>query len=178
MTPAGHVLVGVAIGVLCMPDLVRRRHRFKHLSFFAAAATIPDWPFSFWGHARYDISHSLFITLLSILLLAVLYALTPAGRDGRGWNLFGCLALAWLSHLLLDSFYNHGYGVAIYYPFSPARLILPVPWLSVALDPHHPFTPENLRIIFLECLTFFPLIAVTLSLRLVTARSRQEILRF
>lgn len=172
MTPVGHVLAGVAIGVLCMPDFAYRRHRFKHLALFAGAATLPDWPFPCWGHVRYDISHSLFVTILSILIFAMIYSLTASGRDGRGWNFFGCIALAWLSHLLLDSFYNHGYGVAIYYPFSQGRLILPVPWLSVAIDPRHPFTNDNLRIVILECLTFSPCITVTLVMRHLRGRLR------
>lgn len=174
MTPVGHVLAGVAIRVLCMPDFAHRHHRFKHLALFAGAATLPDWPFPGWGHARYDISHSLIVTIFSILLFAIVYSLTTSGRQGRGWNFFACIALAWLSHLLLDSFYNHGYGVAIYYPFSQGRLILPVPWLSVAIDPRHPFTNDNLRIVFLECLTFSPWITVTLVMRHLSSRIRPQ----
>jgi hypothetical protein len=32
----------------------------------------------------------------------------------------------------LDSLYNHGHGVAIFWPLSDVRLALPIPWFAVA----------------------------------------------
>jgi membrane-bound metal-dependent hydrolase YbcI (DUF457 family) len=51
-------------------------------------------------------------------------------------------ASALLSHYLLDSFYNHGRGIALFWPISDGRLALPIPWFSTlgsltpALDWH------------------------------------------
>jgi membrane-bound metal-dependent hydrolase YbcI (DUF457 family) len=56
-----------------------------------------------------------------------------------GWPLVWAGTAAWLSHLLLDSFYSHGKGVRIFWPLSLDALNLPMPWfdvLQVGIPPH------------------------------------------
>jgi membrane-bound metal-dependent hydrolase YbcI (DUF457 family) len=77
--------------------------------------------------------------------------------------------ITWLSHLLLDSFYNHGYGVAIFWPFSTARLALPMPWFSVVTEPMY-FAAEGFREYLAE-FVFYSLFLVT---ALITKREMKD----
>lgn len=109
---------------------------------FAALAYIPDFELPYWGHGRpdYAISHSIFINGLLILVLCAAALAVPAlrRRVGRAYLLAGGAA-AWLSHLLLDSFYNHGKGVLIGWPVCSYRLNLPMPWFTpLAAGLHDP----------------------------------------
>jgi len=170
MTCVGHGLIGCAVGLTVLPRSSRWSARLLHLLAFAALANLPDLPLRYWGHDRYEISHSLFVSLVAIGLLSA--AILLAQRRGRrlGLALLVAGALAWLSHLLLDSFYNHGQGVAIYWPFSEGRLVLPVPWLEVAKQPllalgELSLGGQTLRVMGIELLTFGALPALALLLR-------------
>lgn len=166
MTQVGHALTGTAIGVICLPKYKSRRYQFIHFATFIALGLVPDFPFPSWGHDKYYISHSLFVNLLFIVGFITLLALFKNIRAKiGGWMVITWGAAAWLSHLLLDSFYNHGKGVAIFWPFSKARLILPVPWLSVVKTPPPPITPELLRILLIEFITFSPLVILAILIR-------------
>jgi len=133
MTLMGHTLTGVTIGVLCKPERVSQQWTKIYFSIFVLLSLIPDLPFKNWGHDRYRISHSIFVNLL-LLVIVVVPFLFLKDRIG-GWRVILGGSIAWLSHLLLDSFYNHGHGVAIFWPFSEARLALPIPWFSAILVP-------------------------------------------
>jgi hypothetical protein len=52
----------------------------------------------------------------------------------------------------LDSLYNHGRGIAIFWPFSDAHLAMPVPWFETISLP--PFTESNLRVFGIEALVY------------------------
>ena len=132
MTPVGHTLVGVSLGIACLPAFTTRRAKAAFLASFAVLANVPDLHLPCWGHSRYDISHSLFVSVLLIALACVCLRLWPRTRRTLGSPaVLAAGAAAWLSHLLLDSFYSHGQGIAIFWPFSQARLVLPIPWFDV-----------------------------------------------
>ena len=118
MTQVGHLLTGAAIGVLCKPDRTPPKWLTAYFGAFLLLANIPDLPFKNWGHDRYDISHSIFVNLFLIAMLAALLLFWKHFRSKiGGWKVIAGGMAAWLSHLLLDSFYSHGYGVAIFWPF-------------------------------------------------------------
>jgi len=80
-----------------------------------------------------------------------------------------CGIAAWLSHLLLDSFYNHGRGIAIYWPLSEGRFELSMPWFSTlhgswALDDH------TARVVAIELAFYSPLVLGALAFRWVLNR--------
>jgi membrane-bound metal-dependent hydrolase YbcI (DUF457 family) len=164
MTTVGHTLMGMAIGILCLPQQTPARWKAGYFAAFVVLPNIPDLPFPHWGHDRYDISHSLFVNLLLCLMVVTLLGWHPNIRRaiGGGKVLDGGAA-AWLSHLVLDSLYNHGRGVAIFWPLSDAHLALPIPWFSVV-----PFPPLGLALLqecAIEFASYFPLVLLAYSLR-------------
>jgi VanZ family protein len=174
MTLVGHMLTGTAIGVVAMPEYQGTRQKTAFLLAFALLATVPDWPFRSWGHIKYYVSHSIFTNLLLIGLGWIIFYFLPRiwrkpSIKSENWELSWQLmlggSLAWLSHLLLDTFYNHKKGLAMFWPFSDARIALPVPWLAVVSRPFLPVSAVNLRILLLDFLTFFPLVLVAIIIR-------------
>ena len=72
-----------------------------------------------------------FLGLLLVASVAVCLYFAPDFRQWLGgWRVFAAGAAVLLSHYVLDSFYNHGVGIAIFWPYSDARLALPIPWFS------------------------------------------------
>lgn len=131
MTTMGHSLTGLSIGVLCLPGGKRWWWIVLFLNAFIGLSNIPDWPFPFWGHNRYEVSHSLFVnTGLAALLVLAIGAYGAIRRRVGGWRVLVCGGLTWVGHLLLDTLYNHGQGLAMFWPFSEASLALPLPWFS------------------------------------------------
>ena len=129
--------MGIAIGIFCLPQRTSAGWKVGYFAAFVVLPNIPDLPFPHWGHDRYDISHSLFVNLLLCLIMVALLGWHPNIRHSMGdGKVLGGGVATWLSHLVLDSFYNHGRGVAIFWPLSDAHLALPIPWFSVA-----PFPP-------------------------------------
>jgi len=151
MTQVGHTLTGLAIGVACLPGKRSARARLIHLVAFGFLANIPDLPLKNWGHDLYYFSHSLFVNLLLILiaLSAFIFLKNMRARAG-GWAVIFGGTLAWLSHLLLDTFYNHGKGLLMFWPLSERRLALPIPWFSAVRDMSLPPTPETIHILLTE----------------------------
>ncbi len=146
MTPVGHSLVGAAVGVVVMPRYKSRWASAAFLSVFVALANLPDWRLPYWGHERYDISHSVFVNLALIIVCAAVLRICKFTRANIGaWPMIIGGAIAWLSHLFLDSFYSHGQGIAIFWPFSTARLALPMPWFRTWWSIPPPFTWDTLR---------------------------------
>jgi hypothetical protein len=132
MTPLGHSLMGVSLGALVIPRGWSRRPKWLAFGVFGLLASGPDWPAPFWGHSQYHVSHSLFVNLGLMAVVAVLVAALPRVRAALGgWPVVCAGAAAWLSHLLLDSFYSHGNGVRIFWPLSDAALSLSMPWFDV-----------------------------------------------
>jgi hypothetical protein len=162
MTEVGHLLMGATIGVLSVPKSVDKTHKTVHIAAFMFLAILPDLPFKGWGHDRYYFSHSLFVSLLLISWLALTFLFLKSLRIKLGnWPVVFSGALAWLSHLLLDSFYNHGKGIMIYWPFSEARLALPIPWFGLGIG-----TPlEILRVLLIELVSYAPLLMLAVWIR-------------
>lgn len=162
MTPMGHSLLGLAFAALALPEEVRSPKRILRsggIAFgFVALANLPDWPLPGWGHDKYHISHSLFVNL-GLICIAIAAVQMFANKTWiGGWRFLGLAALAWLSHLLLDSFYNHGRGIAIFWPMSKARLNLAMPWFA-NWDLSQPVVSQhNLSVFGIEFLAYSPIL--------------------
>jgi len=168
VTSVGHTLTGIAVGALAVPRSETRAYKWVVFNLFGLLANLPDLPLPGWGHSAYHVSHSLFVNLGVIALLALVLAAWPAARERLGWRVAAALAAVWLSHLLLDSFYNHGRGIAILWPLSDAHLALPIPWFAtVELHPWN--TAHNLRVFAIE-LSFYGALLVPA----VIARLRRQ----
>lgn len=161
MTLMGHTLTGATIGVLCKPECVSEKWTKVYFGVFVLLSLIPDLPLRNWGHDRYGVSHSVFVNVLLFVVVVVPFSFL---RDRLGgWRVIVGGSIAWLSHLLLDLFYNHGHGVAIFWPFSKARLALPIPWFSAVLEPG--FTLQRLEEYLIEFACYFPLLLLAIGLR-------------
>lgn len=171
MTPVGHTLTGFAIASLAMPAGLRPRTKLGVYATMAVLANAPDAPFSWWGHARYDISHSVFVTAGVVTVLMVLghYAF---GRLPKSLLMGG--ALAWFSHLLLDTFYNHGKGLAMFWPVSDARVALPVPWFET-MSTSELWGMHNLRVFAVEGVVFGVVWLVAIFVGLRKSRNSAEL---
>ena len=165
MSPIGHSLVGLALSTVAMPRGCSFKSKFCISFAYVALANLPDWPIPMWGHDRYDISHSVFVNAALIALLVSCWLVIPR-INARAQNrivLFG--AAAWLSHLLLDSFYNHGRGIGIYWPFSDGRLVLSMPWFSTLDLDQAIYAQHNLSVFAIELVAYFPILVLTVVVR-------------
>lgn len=159
MTFIGHSLLGASLAQVTLPAGVSWKQWVFVVNLYVLLAFLPDLPLPGWGHSRYYFSHSLFVNLLLVALLA-----TVSGYCRFRWKmvtypLIAGAAVAWLSHFPLDAMYNHGHGVAIFWPFSTATLNLPLPWF-VTLDMQQPFTAaDNVRVFLVEAMFYLPLFA-------------------
>lgn len=183
MTPVGHIITGAAIGIICLPKGSSKSRALVHVSIFVFLANIPDLALPSWGHEKYAVSHSVFVNLLliSTLLLAALTLPTWRQRLLKYKWTSVCGVGAWMSHFLLDSFYNHGHGIAIFWPFSAARLVLPIPWLATFKGSMAHLTFVDLKVFAFEVVTFCPLLIVALTVRrqiLFGSSSRKDSLSF
>jgi hypothetical protein len=132
MTMVGHSLLGLSLGALAIPRGWSRRPKLLAFGLFGLLAGGPDWPAPFWGHSRYLISHSLFVNLGLVAGAAALVAASSRLRATLGgWPVVCAGAVAWLSHLLLDSFYSPGKGVRVFWPLNLDALSLPMPWFDL-----------------------------------------------
>ncbi len=136
MTTVGHTLMSLTLGVLALPRGLSRWAGAIYFGVFVLLANMPDIRLPYWGHHRYAVSHSVFTNLVLMGLAVVLVRFWGRRKFWWRWSVVLAGCGAWLSHLLLDSFYNHGRGIAIFWPFSSTRLTLPLPWFSV--QPHRP----------------------------------------
>jgi membrane-bound metal-dependent hydrolase YbcI (DUF457 family) len=119
--------MGASIGVLCMPRRWRWEGKAALLAGFAFLANVPDFRF----HPRYPVRHSLFVNLALLAGPVLVLALWPRlRRAAGGWRVIAAGAAAWLSHLLLDTFYCHGAGLGVFWPISTARINLAMPWFD------------------------------------------------
>jgi membrane-bound metal-dependent hydrolase YbcI (DUF457 family) len=154
MTAVGHSLTGLCFASLVVPRSWSRKEKIAAFAAFSFLATAPDLPLPFWGHFSYRVSHSLFVNLAVVAAVVGLLTLPPVRRSEAGWRwVVAGGAAAWLSHLLLDSFYSHGHGVRIFWPLSDAALNLPIPWFHV-LRPDLVGDPAALRIFAIEALFY------------------------
>lgn len=161
MTTIGHALTGLAIGYLTIPDDMPRRPKLCALAIFAFIANIPDLPLG-----RYIISHSVFTVTIAIVA-GVIYSKIVFRNSPYFTNrmLLGA-ALAWYSHLLLDTMYNRAgeQGYEMFWPLSDARAALPIPWLLQG-DKVHILSWHNVSVAFFEILTFGGLLLAAVAMK-------------
>jgi inner membrane protein len=149
-----------------MPRLKTVIAKAVFLATFVVLGNLPDLPVRNWGHHRYYISHSLFVNLAFIAVLCAALRLWRRGPEVVcGWPVLAGGATAWLSHLLLDSFYNHGLGVAIFWPFSDASLALPVPGFDTRQRHFGHLDPRSVRIYLIELACYLPLLVAAAAWR-------------
>ena len=178
MTQVGHSLTAITIGVVAVPKTAPARVKALYYAALVVLANVPDFPFAGWGHDAYHVSHSIFVNLtLIVFCLGVgVLALRLSHRVLRWRMVLGGVA-AWLSHLLLDAMYNHGKGVAIFWPFSDARLALPVPWFSTVRNPR-PFTDwQTLQVAVIEFASYGALLVAVLLVQQYIRRREQRKVR-
>jgi membrane-bound metal-dependent hydrolase YbcI (DUF457 family) len=161
LTPVGHTLTGFAIATLVVPRHWSTRAKLGTYAAMAFLANAPDAPLPGWGHDRYDISHSLFVTA-GVVTLLVLIARVAFPKLPKSLLVGG--AVAWFSHLLLDTFYNHGKGLAIFWPVSDERVALPVKWFAVMM-PSPILGAHNLRVFAVEGAVYGVMFAAAVLIR-------------
>lgn len=154
MSPVGHSIVGATIAVTLWRSNQTSAERGKILCAMIVAANIPDLPFPFWGHTRYDISHSVFSGLVIVVCYILVARFTILRQTFAGnWPFLIAGTMAMYSHYFLDTLYKHGKGLAAFQPFSDARVALPLPWLAhMQLDPL--WSTHNFQVWVIELLTF------------------------
>jgi len=163
VTTVGHSLTGLSIAVLTLPQGRSLMWYLLVGHFFVFFANVPDFPLSGWGHASYQVSHSVFVTAMLAAGLALLLLSIPQFRNGVGGRIVFYWCIAWFSHLVLDSMYNHGDGIGILWPFSDAHLVLPVPWFETLTWP--PFTAHNRNVFLIELGVYGTVFSLCLLLR-------------
>lgn len=169
MTPVGHSLTGLAIGCIVCPASFPLRGKAAALAVFVLLANAPDLPLPSWGHDRYDISHSVFVTTAGIVALAIMLLSLPWSRRVLTPALVIGGAVAWYSHLLLDTFYNHGQGLAMFWPLSDARLALPIPWFTT-MNRDQIFSEHNARVFGIEGVVYGAVLVLAVGLRQIVGR--------
>lgn len=164
MTPVGHSLTGLAIGCIVCPATFSLRGMVATLAAFVLLANVPDLRLPGWGHERYDISHSVFATTAAMVVLATFLLILPWSRRVLTPALVLGGAAAWYSHLLLDTFYNHGVGLAMFWPLSAARLALPIPWFTT-MDTRALFSEHNARVFAIEGVVYGAVLVAAIGVR-------------
>ncbi len=172
MTFVGHILTGSALGALLLPARLSRLGLAAGIGLLAFLACIPDLPLPGWGHDRYMVSHSIFINSGAVLAGWVGLCASGAMHKLPGtWLTALAGAGAWMSHLLLDSFYNHAGGIRILWPLSQWRLKLPIPWFHT-FYPGSRLSPQNLQVMAIEAGFYGSLLALCLVARRFLRRGR------
>jgi membrane-bound metal-dependent hydrolase YbcI (DUF457 family) len=165
MTFVGHSLVGASLAQATIPAGASWKQWAFIVNLYILLAFFPDFPFPGWGHFRYYFSHSLYVNLLLIVPTAAACCYWRCRRGFASYLLVAGGAVAWLSHFPLDAMYNHGRGVAIFWPFSEAALNLPLPWF-VTLDMGQSLTSAyNARVFLVEALFYLPVFAAAMLAR-------------
>jgi hypothetical protein len=173
MTFVGHSLVGASLAQAAIPAGVSWKRWLLTVNVYVLLAFAPDLPLPGWGHTRYFFSHSLFVNLSLMIPMTALACYYVTRKGGVSYALVAGAAAAWLSHFPLDALYNHGQGIAIYWPFSDAVLNLPLPWFAT-LDMRQPLTgPYNARVFLVEALCYLPLFGAAFLGRQAWLRKRK-----
>ena len=169
-----HIVIPAAIYISCRCDAVNLRL----LLLACVLSILPDidvlafqWGISYasqWGHRGF--THSLFFSAL----LAMLCALFAQPLRSQSIVVFGVCFVACASHALLDAMTNGGLGVALYWPFSPARIFLAFRPIEVSpIGIAEFFTARGLEIIASEFVwIFMPAIILTACALLVRRKLR------
>lgn len=174
MTPIGHSLAGLSFAVLGAPLGMSRARKAAFAAAFVVLPNLPDLPVRGWGHDDYVVSHSLIVNLvLAAVCVRILVSVPVAWRACGGLRGVLCGVLAWQSHFLLDSFYNHGKGVAIYWPVSKARLDLAMPWFRTL--PGWALDWTTARIVIIEAAFYGTVLALALGARALEIRTQRAL---
>ena len=161
MTPVGHSLMGLAIGCAVVPRDFNRRQTALTLMTFVALANTPDWPLPGWGHDRYDVSHSIFVTIAIVVIAAGVTTVWLRRTPYFRWRLIAGGAVAWLSHLLLDTLYDGRKGLAMFWPVSDARVSLPIPcFRTMQLSPL--VSAHNASVFAIEAIVYGSILGIVL----------------
>ena len=174
MTAIGHGLMGVSLGLVCMPSRWQWPGKVVLLAVFALLAWAPDVPTKVWGYGVYRVFHSIFVSAAILTVPTVVMLIWPRLREKIGGSVVvGFGWAAWLSHHLLDSFYNHNLGVAIFWPFSDARLNLTLPWFRT-LGGLWRISERTVRVALVELLFYGTLVLVCAMGRWWVLRRRER----
>jgi membrane-bound metal-dependent hydrolase YbcI (DUF457 family) len=151
MTFVAHSIVGLTVATIIMPKTFKVYQKSLLFVIFVAFANLPDLTRPGYGHELYYLSHSIFVNLILLLIVVMPFLLSEKLRNRIGGFpvLIGC-AICWLSHLLLDSMYNHGQGIAMFWPFSDARLALPVPFFETLKGGDTYFSSHSIKVFLIE----------------------------
>jgi len=156
----------MAIAALALPQAQSRRWYLWMLFAFGFFANLPDYPLPGWGHVSYHVSHSIFVTALLAALMALLL-LWPTFHERVGRRVLVAWSIAWFSHMVLDSMYNHGQGIAIFWPVSDAHLAMPVTWFETVRLPVK--SEHNLRVFAIETVVFGAALLACIGIRRIRA---------
>lgn len=166
MTPVGHSICGLTIAAIAIPRECRWKKALLTAGSFILLANAPDIPFPGWGHDRYDISHSLIVTAALTGLLYILFKKTTMISHRYLIAGGGC----WFSHILLDSTYNHGKGLRVWWPISEERLAMPLPWFETLRSPINYLSEHSVRVMSIELVAFGIIFAIAMAFRFLTPR--------
>jgi membrane-bound metal-dependent hydrolase YbcI (DUF457 family) len=169
MTFVGHSLVGLSFAAAGAPEL-RRKRFLVTAALFVLFANFPDLAFRI---IPYYESHTLVTVLVILGAAAAVMGICRRREMLAEGQLILLGNLAVISHLLLDTFYNHGQGLMLFWPLSDSRQAFPIPWLSVLKPPLFPVTERHVKVWLLEFATFAPLLMLVLLGRYVAGIVRQ-----
>jgi inner membrane protein len=132
-TVLGHAAVPLALGLGLGRPLISRRLLLAGV----VASVLPDADVvGFWLGTAYPdafghrgATHSLVFALLLGVIAAARARPLAAGRGAA----FAFVAVCAASHGLLDMLTNGGYGIALWWPFSPERFF--APWQPIEVSP-------------------------------------------
>jgi len=167
VTTVGHSLTGLSLAVLTLPRRQSRRWYVLTGLLFVFFSNVPDFPLPGWGHSSYQVSHSVVVTLLLASLLALLL-LWPTFHAHVGGRVIVAWSAAWLSHMVLDSMYAHGRGIAILWPFSDVHLTMAVPWFETLFLPSP--SEHDLRVFAIEAMVYGATLVSCVGLRWAWSR--------
>src|SRR5262245_59127973 len=172
-SPLGHALAGLAIGRIPDSEHAGSAHWLVPACALLAIAPdldfVPGWIAGQPALYHQGVSHSFFVGALTAAAAALLIA-----RGSGVWRCFAWLFAAYVSHLAIDWLAGDTrppIGMPLFWPFSDATFISPVPilpgishsphgvegraaWLASLLDGY------NLRALGVELLVCAPLLAV------------------
>jgi inner membrane protein len=97
----------------------------------AGCAALPDIDYLGWPVAHRGITHSIAFALIGALAATIIFFRSSDWRQSRA-RIALILALAFLSHGLLDGLSTYSYGIAYLAPFSTQRFRL---WWTPLGDP-------------------------------------------
>jgi len=164
MSPVGHTLTGLAIGWFALPAGSTKRGTAIAMSAYVVLANAPDLPLPMWGHDRYHISHSLISTTVGVAVVSLLAGLCSRFLYRIPGRLILAGAAAWYSHILLDTYYNHGIGLPVGWPISEARIALPIPCFStISRNPIIGW--HNVRVVAVEALVYGSILAAVVYMK-------------